>query len=76
MSYKSGPEVLGSIHNRIKEKGISMYEKIIKDIEFENGHYKVRLPFKENHAVIPDYYELCKNRLSKLYNRLSQDRNL
>ena len=60
----------------IKEKEISKYEQVIEDIEFENGRYKVRLPFKENHAVIPDYYDLCKNRLSKLYNRLSQDRNL
>ena len=39
-------------------------------ISFHDNRYEVRLPFKEDHPMIDDNYELCKKRLSQLKKQL------
>ena len=52
-------------------------EKLIDKLELnEENHYEVTLPFKEEHPTIHDNYELCRNRLSKLHQKLSKDPEL
>ena len=55
---------------RILEKERSVYEKFLDDISFHDNRYEVRLPFKEDHPMIEDNYELCKKRLSQLKKQL------
>ena len=40
------------------------------------NRYEVKLPFKNDHPVICDNYELSKNRLLKLHDKLSQNPEL
>ena len=54
----------------IVEKERSVYEKFLDDISFHDNRYEVRLPFKEDHPMIEDNYELCKKRLSQLKTQL------
>ena len=56
----------------IQEKELSVCEKVMKDIKFENNLYVVKLPFKENILFVSDNYNVSLNRLSKLKNRLSK----
>ena len=35
------------------------------------GRYKVQLPFKEDHELLPDNFALCKSRLVSLLKRLN-----
>ena len=46
------------------------------NIKFENGRYKVDLPFKSGHPKLPDNYTLCKRRLEVLKDRLDKDTEL
>ena len=41
-----------------------------------DGHYSVRLPWREHHDVLPDNYELSANRLSSTLTRLRKDQPL
>ena len=50
----------------IVEKEKSVYEKFLDDVSFHDNRYEVRLPFKEDHPVTEDNYELCKKRLPQL----------
>ena len=50
----------------------SVYDKFIDSIKFENDCYSVALPFKENHPMLADNYQLCLNRLQKMKERLSK----
>ena len=56
----------------IQEKEISVCEKLMEDIKFENNQYVVKLPFKENNSFVSDNYDVSLNRLSKLKNILSK----
>ena len=56
----------------IQEKEISVCEKLMEDIKFENNQYVVKLPFKENNPFVSDNYDVSLNRLSKLKIRLSK----
>ena len=56
----------------IQEKELSVCEKVMEDIKFENNRYVVKLPFKENIPFVSDNYDVSLNRLSNLKNRLSK----
>ena len=48
-----------------------------KSIKRDNDlRYEIDLPFKENHPVVSDNYELSKNRLLKLHASLRKDPDL
>ena len=51
----------------------SVHETFTKDIKFVNGHYVVRLPWREHHDILPDNYELIANRLSSTLKHLRKD---
>jgi hypothetical protein len=42
-------------------------------VKFENGRYKVPLPWREFHNPLPNNYQLSVNRLQGLLRRLRQD---
>ena len=56
----------------IQEKELSVCEKVMEDIKFENNRYVVKLPFKENIPFVFDNHNVSLNRLCKLKNRLSK----
>ena len=45
-------------------------------IKFENGRYKVELPFKESHLQLADHYTLSKKCLEQLKSRLDKNEEL
>nr|XP_002167985.3 uncharacterized protein LOC100211061 [Hydra vulgaris] len=52
-------------------------DNIKKFWELENsGVYTVKLPFKNNHALLSDYYSLCIKRLNVILNKLKNDSEL
>ena len=51
----------------------SVHEAFTKDIKFVDGHYVVRLPWRQHHDILPDNYELSGNRLSSTLKRLRKD---
>ena len=55
--------------------GISEYPHYIEDIRksYEN-RYEVSLPFKGNHPLIHDHFELSKKRLLHIYKRFKDDK--
>ena len=60
----------------IAEKERSVYGKFLDDSSFHDKRYEVRLPFKEDHPMIEDNYELCKKRLSQLKKQLDNKPDL
>ena len=42
----------------------------------EYNRYEVQLPFKKNHPLIHDNFELCKRRLSDLHENLKESPNI
>ena len=54
-------------------KSPSLYEEVKNSITFENNRYKVGLPWKSSHPLLPDNYNLCKKRLDNLLQRLQQE---
>ena len=57
----------------IKENESSVYDTFMESITFDKGRYQLELPFKENHALLSDNYNLSLKRLKKLKSRLSND---
>ena len=51
----------------------SLYDNLAEVIKFENGRYKVPLPWKETHDSLPDNYQLSSTRLQSLLRRLKRD---
>ena len=49
----------------------TLYDKFVNEVEFVEGRHQVRLPFKEDHDLLPDNFALCKSRLVSLLRRLS-----
>ena len=60
----------------IKKNEISVYNRFISDIKFENSRYSVSLPYKENRSILPDNYQLSLNRLKNLKERLDKTPHL
>ena len=44
----------------------SVYEKFTQSIKLKDKRYKVELPWKESHPVLPDNYQLSEKRLKHL----------
>ena len=51
----------------------TLYDDLVGVIKFEDGRYKVPLPWKEFHDPLPDNYQLSVNRLHSLLCRLRHD---
>ena len=60
----------------IAEKQKSVYDKFEDQIKFENNRYVVNLPFKEDHPLIEDNFNLNMNRLENLMKKLKRDPEL
>ena len=51
----------------------SVYERFAQSIRLSDKRYEVELPWKENHPVLPDNYQLSEKRLKHLLTRLRKD---
>ena len=54
----------------------SVYSQFINTITFWHGRYKVRLPWKDTHPILPDNYETSLKHLKNLLNRLKEEPNV
>ena len=57
----------------IQEKERTLYDDYITAIHFENGRYKVPLPWKEFHERLPNHYDISLTRLRGLLQRLKRN---
>ena len=55
------------------DRRISIEDEFEAEVKFENGRYEVKMPFKEEHAMLPDNYALSKMRLSNLLKKLKSN---
>ena len=54
-----------------------MHDHFIKSIHLSNKRrYKPNILFTENHPVLYDHFDLCKNRLEKLFEKLKNDKKV
>ena len=54
-----------------------MHEHFIKSIHLnKERRYETKLPFKENHPVLYDHFNLCAKRLEQLFKKLKDDKEL
>ena len=54
-----------------------MHEHFIKSIHLnKERRYGTKLPFKENHPVLYDHFDLCAKRLGRLFKKLKSDKEL
>ena len=60
----------------IHEQEKTLYSEFVNHVSFQDGHYKVTLPWKELHDSLPDNYQLSVNRLKGLLRRLRHTPNL
>ena len=65
----------------LESLGIAPQEKTVYDrfedtIQFMGGRYEVKMPWKEQHPLLPDNYGLARNRFNQLLLKLSKDRQL
>ena len=60
----------------ISDKGESVINHFVEDIEFNRVRYVTKLPFKPTHEYLPDDYRWCENRLISLRRRLEKDAKL
>ena len=51
----------------------TLYDDFTGSIKFQDGRYKVSLPWREFHEPLPDNYQLSLTRLRDLLRRLKQD---
>ena len=56
-----------------KTKETTLYDTFTKAVKFENGRYKVPLPWREFHDPLPNNYQLSFSRLQGLLHRLKQE---
>ena len=47
-----------------------------QQISMKGGRYEVHLPWRESHSPLPDNYDLCRKRLTRLLQKLSQNPEL
>ena len=50
-----------------------LYDDFASNITFSQGCYRVALPWREFHEILPSHYQLCLNRLHGLLHRLRQE---
>ena len=54
----------------IKEHETSVHDKFSNDITFTGERYQVKLPFKDNHPMLPDDYTVALRRLTTMIKKL------
>ncbi|XP_068715994.1 uncharacterized protein [Montipora foliosa] len=54
----------------IKEHETPVYDKFSNDITFTGKRYQVKLPFKDNHPMLPDNYTVALRRLTTTIKKL------
>ena len=54
----------------------STRNSFIKDLTYDGKRYVVGLPWKEEREAIPSEYQLCRNRLNSLHQKLWRDQEL
>ena len=54
----------------IRQDEMSVYDKFTQEVKFNGERYEAKLPFKEEHPMLPDNYALCVKRLSSTLRRL------
>ena len=57
----------------IQEEESTLFDDFASSVKFENGRYKVALPWREFHDPLPDNHQLSVNRLQGLLQRLKQE---
>ena len=57
----------------IQEEERMLFDDFVSSVKFENGRYKVALPWREFHDPLPDNHQLSVNRLQGLLWRLKQE---
>lgn len=50
-----------------------LFDDFASSVKFENGRYKVALPWREFHDPLPNNHQLSANRLQGLLQRLKQE---
>ena len=55
----------------IQDQSLPLYDKFVGEVDFVEGRYQVRLPFTEDHELLPDNFAPCKLRLASLLKRFS-----
>ena len=60
----------------ILKNELSVYKDFEDKIDFSEGRYQVKLPWKKDHPTFPDNFELCQKRLIGLYSKLKKNRKL
>ena len=60
----------------IAENKKSVYDEFNEKSRLQDGRYTVKLPFKENHAALPENFMLSRNRPLQLKSRLDKDAEL
>ena len=55
---------------RIQKTELTTESKFMEEINFNEKHYEVKLPFRENHPLLPDNHTSSVRRLSSLISRL------
>lgn len=50
----------------------SVCDDFVSSVQFKEGRYEVALPWREDHAPLPQNYQLCERRLHGLLRRLQQ----
>ena len=58
------------------DRRIAIEDEFESEIKFENGRYEVKMPFKDEHAILPDNYSLSKTRLTNLVRKLKRSPSL
>ena len=51
----------------------TVYQNFEEEIKFVDGRYEVKLPWKEQHPLLPDNFKLSQKRLQSLGRRLKSD---
>ena len=59
--------------NSVESEIPSERQRFVDNIRFNGTRYEVGLPWKSNHRTIDDDYELCRNRLRSLHQKLLKD---
>ena len=60
----------------IKGNEATVYQSFEDEIEFVEGRYQIKLPWKPEHATLPDNFQLSKRRLCSNYSKLKANPKL
>ena len=66
----------GKTENVGCDRRIAIKDEFQSEITFKNGRYEVKMPFKDEHAILPDNYALPNTRLTNLMRKLKSNPSL